>query len=86
MKMTAQEYARRVRRVGPHSPLGTDCLWAFCVGGGICNEGETLMKPLREFISKERYSQCSDKQTEICVAKLGNDAGIIGAAFLGSHQ
>ena len=58
----------------------------LCVGGGICNEGETLMKPLREFISKERYSQCSNKQTEICVAKLGNDAGIIGAAFLGSHQ
>ena len=42
MKMTAQEYARRVRRVGPHSPLGTDCLWAFCVGGGICLLGEIL--------------------------------------------
>ena len=28
MKMTAQEYARRVKKVGPHSPLGTDCLWA----------------------------------------------------------
>ena len=42
MKMTAQEYARRVRRVGPHSPLGTDCLWAFCVGGGICLLGEVL--------------------------------------------
>ena len=42
MKMTAQEYARRVRRVGPHSPLGTDCLWAFCVGGGICLLGEML--------------------------------------------
>ena len=26
MKMTAQEYARRVRRIGPHSPLGLDCL------------------------------------------------------------
>ena len=26
MKMTAQEYARRVKKVGPHSPLGTDCL------------------------------------------------------------
>ena len=24
MKMTAQEYARRVRRIGPHSPLGLD--------------------------------------------------------------
>ena len=32
MKMTAQEYARRVRRIGPHSPLGLDCLWAFGVG------------------------------------------------------
>ena len=42
MKMTAQEYARRVRRVGPHSPLGIDCLWAFCVGGGICLLGEIL--------------------------------------------
>lgn len=41
MKMTAQEYARRVKKVGPHSPLGTDCLWAFGVGG-ICLLGEVL--------------------------------------------
>ena len=42
MKMTAQEYARRVRRTGPHSPLLADIAWAFCVGGGICLLGETL--------------------------------------------
>ena len=42
MKMTAQEYARRVKKVGPHSPLSTDCLWAFGVGGGICLLGEVL--------------------------------------------
>ena len=42
MKMTAQEYARRVKKAGPHSPLGTDCLWAFGVGGGICLLGEVL--------------------------------------------
>ena len=42
MKMTAQEYAQRVKKVGPHSPLGTDCLWAFGVGGGICLLGEVL--------------------------------------------
>ena len=35
MKMSAEEYGRRVRRVGPPSPLGGDCLWAFGVGGGI---------------------------------------------------
>ena len=42
MKMTAQEYARRVQRAGPHSPLLPDCLWAFGVGGGICLLGEIL--------------------------------------------
>lgn len=42
MKLSAQEYARRVRRAGPSSPLGKDCLWAFCIGGGICLLGELL--------------------------------------------
>ncbi len=42
MKMTAQEYARQVRQAGPASPLGTDCLWAFGVGGSICLLGEVL--------------------------------------------
>ena len=42
MKMTAQEYARRVRRTGPHSPLLADIAWAFCVGGGICLLAGTL--------------------------------------------
>jgi len=42
MKIKAQEYARRVQRAGPASPIGKDCLWAFCVGGGICLLGEVL--------------------------------------------
>ncbi|MGN0707619.1 MAG: SpoVA/SpoVAEb family sporulation membrane protein [Faecalibacterium sp.] len=42
MKMTAEEYARRVRRIGPSSPVGKDCAWAFAVGGGICLLGEVL--------------------------------------------
>ena len=54
----------------------------ICFGGGICNEGETLLAPLREHIEKFRYSRYSDTQTEICRAKLGNDAGIIGAALV----
>ena len=42
MKLKAQEYARRVKKAGPPSPLGKDCLWAFGVGGGICLLGEVL--------------------------------------------
>lgn len=55
----------------------------LCIGGGICKEGDTLIKPLEEQIRSERYSRHSAHQTKLCVATLGNDAGVIGAAFLG---
>ena len=42
MKLKPREYARRVQRTSPPSPLGKDCLWAFFVGGGICLLGEVL--------------------------------------------
>ena len=54
----------------------------ICFGGGISNEGETLLRPLREIVENERYTKYCDQQTEICKATLGNDAGIIGAALL----
>ena len=54
----------------------------ICFGGGISNEGETLLAPVRAYVEKFRYSRYSSTQTEICRAKLGNDAGIIGAALL----
>jgi len=53
-----------------------------CIGGGICKEGDNLLVPMREIIERERFSRYSKKQTEIVTAQLGNDAGIIGAAFL----
>ncbi len=40
MHLSSEEYARRVQQAGPPSPLVRDCLWAFCVGGGICLLGE----------------------------------------------
>lgn len=55
----------------------------LCLGGGISHEGDTLLLPLREVIERERYSKYSKKQTRLCIATLGNDAGIIGAACLG---
>ncbi|MBR5438378.1 MAG: ROK family protein [Clostridia bacterium] len=54
----------------------------LCFGGGICNEGETLLAPVRKYVAEWRYSKMQEKQTEICRATLGNDAGIIGAALV----
>ena len=52
------------------------------IGGGVCNEGETLLAPLREKVSKGDYNKNLPQKAQICKAALGNDAGIIGAAFL----
>lgn len=54
----------------------------ICIGGGISNEGENLLAPLRKHVEQERYTRYSKKQTKICKAVLGNDAGIIGAALV----
>ncbi len=54
----------------------------LCIGGGIGNEKENLLVPLRRLVEAERYSIHAKKQTEIKSAVLGNDAGVIGAALL----
>ncbi len=54
----------------------------LCFGGGICNEGDTLLKPLEKHVAQMRYSKNHEIQTEICRATLGNDAGVIGAALV----
>ena len=53
-----------------------------CIGGGISNEGDNLLDPIRKYVEEERYTKYSKKQTKICKAVLGNDAGIIGAALV----
>ena len=55
----------------------------LCIGGGICNERETLLAPVRAYVDQEQHTMTTAKKTKICRAELGNDAGIIGAALLG---
>lgn len=66
----------------------TNCINIFqpdiiCLGGGISNEGEYLLEPLRKAVELEANAMNVEKKTEIRRASLGNDAGIIGAALLG---
>lgn len=50
------------------------------IGGGISREGEYLLAPIREFLRKYDYNKYLTK-TELGIASLFNDAGIIGAAL-----
>ncbi len=54
----------------------------ICIGGGISKEGDSFLLPIKEIAEKERFSKNVEKQTELKIATLGNDAGIIGAACL----
>lgn len=53
------------------------------LGGGVSNEGQSLIDALLPIVRKEQYGGGLVPLTDIRIAKLGNDAGIIGAAMLG---
>ena len=54
----------------------------LCIGGGISNEKDNLTVPVNKIVRENIYTKNTETHDRVCVAKLGNDAGIIGAAFL----
>ena len=52
------------------------------LGGGVSGEGQSLIDSLLPIVRKEQYGGGVVPMTELRIAKLGNDAGIIGAAML----
>ena len=54
------------------------------IGGGVAAAPERLLlEPLRAAVDRESFARHGGRATRILPAELGNDAGIIGAAFLG---
>ena len=53
------------------------------IGGGVSNEGQSLLDAIVPEIRREQYGQGIVASTDIRIAKLKNDAGIIGGAVLG---
>lgn len=53
---------------------------SILLGGGVCKQGENLTVPLKERLKKLAFG--GELVTEIGIASLGNDAGLIGAAML----
>ena len=53
------------------------------IGGGISNEGKTLLDLVEPIVRAEQYGGDVAALTQLRIAELKNDAGIIGAATLG---
>ncbi|AOT72166.1 ROK family protein [Geosporobacter ferrireducens] len=62
-----------------HNMLDPD---RITIGGGVSKAGDALLEPLREAVAKLAFCK-GVIYGDITLAQLGNDAGIIGAAFLG---
>ena len=54
-------------------------------GEQACTVPGDRLDPVREILDHEDYARSSSKRTRLVKAKLGNDAGIIGAALLGKE-
>lgn len=52
------------------------------LGGGISNAGELLLSPLRKKLIDNTFGAKEIGIPDVVLASLGNDAGIIGAAFI----
>ena len=54
----------------------------ICIGGGVSNQGETLLAPVRAYAENETKNITTGKFPKIVACTLHNDAGVIGAAVL----
>ena len=52
------------------------------LGGGVCNQGDALIKPLQRRLNKELYGGKLGPMVKLLTAELGNRAGLLGAAAL----
>lgn len=55
----------------------------IAIGGGVSNAGDFLFEPLREYAIPRSFF---DTMGDIVPARMGNDAGIVGAAMVGKNR
>ncbi|MEB1809314.1 MAG: ROK family glucokinase [Bacillaceae bacterium] len=51
------------------------------IGGGVSKAGDTILAPIQEYFERFAFPRVSDG-IDITIATIGNDAGVIGAAWL----
>lgn len=57
----------------------------FVMFGGVTSAGEIILEPTRRALAHYSYKSVSAR-TGVVLAELGNDAGILGAAYAATHK
>ncbi len=55
---------------------------AIILGGGVCAQGDSLLKPVQKLLNEEIFAGDKGPQVPVVIAQLGNGAGLLGAAAL----
>ena len=74
--MTEKQYDALVRELSPCSPAWKDCLWAFCVGGGICTLGQFLINWYSRMGLEKADASGAASMTLVAIAALLTGIGI----------
>ncbi len=80
-KMVVDQYVKYLA-VGIANNINIFQPEVIAVGGGISKEGDALIEPVSKIVAGENYARRLDKKALVKAAELGNDAGIIGAAYI----
>lgn len=59
---------------------------AIVIGGGISNQGDYLLNKVKEYCQERNYGYKETPVPKMLIAKLKNDAGVIGAAALAMEK
>ncbi len=55
---------------------------AIILGGGVCAQGDSLVKPVQALLNRDLFAGTLGPAVPIITATLGNGAGLLGAAAL----
>ncbi len=58
----------------------------LCIGGGVSKQGEALLGPIRRVLDQEEFTRDGARRTRLCTARLGSEAGVIGAALVPEYR
>ena len=74
--MTEKQYDQLVKELSPNSPAWKDCLWAFCVGGGICVLGQFFINWYQKLGLEQADASGAASMTLVAIAALLTGIGI----------
>ena len=74
--MTEKQYDAFVKELSPRSPVWRDCLWAFCVGGGICTLGQAIVNWYTALGLPKQEASGAASMTLVAISALLTGIGI----------